>query len=454
MIDPRKQDIIQLTPDKWLELVETNDSENLSAILAQQHGADIAAIIEQLSFDFQRHILDLLADDQLAAEVIAELDGTDQARLIEYLPDERVIKIASYLSSDDATDMLGQIDIEQAQAILSHLPKRKQRHVSELLKYDDETAGGIMAKEVFAAPVTATVGEVIERLRSSTWKEEDIFNVYIVDDNNRLVGSISLKDIIIALPNQIVTEIMDDKLNKVHVGMDQEDVVGMFMRYDLVSAPVVNDVGHFIGRITHDDILEVYAEEADEDIARMTGQKEIDPGERSLFRNIRYRLPWLLLGLLGGIIAAIVIANFEGQLTKITSLVFFLPLVAAMGGNAGIQTSSVMVRGLATGEIGSYGLIARLFREFAISLSTGMICGFAIFVISWVWQNDLILASVVSCSLLFVIVFAAIVGAIIPLVLRRLGIDPALATGPFITTTNDIAGLFIYLALASLVLMK
>lgn len=440
-----------LTPDLWLEMVEKNDPSELAAFLSEQHEADIADLITQVSYDFQTLILDLLSD-QLSANVLSELDGTTQAKIFDSIPDHRLPKIVGYLASDDATDMLGQIDRAQALEILSKLPQRKRRHVTELLEYDKETAGGIMAKEAASADVRSSVSKVIERLRETAGNLDDIYNVYLVEPNGRLAGWVTLKDLILARPEQAVAEIMEQDFVKVHVSMDREEVAGLFRKYDLASAPVIDDAEHFIGRILHDDVLDVITEEADEDIARLSGQEEIDPSERSIFRNIRYRLPWLLLGLLGGFAAAVVLAHFEGYLAKITSLIFFLPLVAAMGGNAGIQTSSIMVRGLATGEISGFGLPARLLRELGISLLAGFVCGVVIFGISYVWQSDLKLSAVISISLMLVIVLAAFIGAVVPLLLKKFGLDPALATGPFITTTNDILGLFIYLAIASFLL--
>ncbi len=386
--------------------------------------------------------------------MIAELDDRDGARLIGPLPTQDASIIIENLESDDAADLLGSIKEEQAEAILEQLPSRDRDELTELLTYHEESAGGIMATEPISAPVDATVGEVIELLRSLAEEMEDVYNVYLVDKTGRLEGKASLKELILAQPGQKAAEVMDREFPRVNVGMDREEVAGIFARYNLASAPVVDDNGQFLGRITHDDILDVMTEEVHEDIAYLTGQSEFDPGERSLYRNLRLRLPWLLLGLLGGLAAATLIAHFEPQLARLTPLIFFLPLVAAMGGNAGIQTSSLMVRGLATGDIGDYGLTARLARELVTALLTGSICGGATFGITYFWRSDLVLAVVVSTSLLAVIVLAAIIGALIPLMLKRFGLDPALATGPFITTTNDIFGLFIYLGIATLVLSK
>lgn len=437
--------------DRWLELVETSGTSQLLTELSNYHTADIADLVENLQLDLQIQVLNIL-DDQSAAEVIAELDPNTQSVLVENLPVHTIATITNQLDSDDAVDMLGGIKSPKADAILRALNNLKRREITDLMRYDAESAGGIMAKEAISVLSTCKVGEAIHSLRAAAETVDDVYNIYVTDEEERILGFLTLKDLVLARSDAVISEIMDKNYIAVEVSMDREKVAAIFQKYDLVSAPVVDDSGRFLGRITHDDILDVIAEEADEDIAYITGQSGITPGETSLIRNLNSRLPWLFLGLLGGIAAATVIAHFESQLSQITSLVFFLPLVAAMGGNAGMQTSSLMVRGLATGEISSYRILFRLMREFSIAILTGTACAGVIFVISWLWQGDLQLAVVVSGALLLVIVFAAIIGAIVPLALNHFGLDPALATGPFVTTTNDIIGLFIYLGIASAVL--
>ncbi len=438
-----------LTPVQWLELVEVADSERLRSELRNQHPADLAAIIEQVPFDLQLQLLKLLSEDAVA-EVIAELEDNTQARLLRRFPTNKVAKIIENLESDDAADLLAVIEEDQVEDILSQLPDEERVDLVELLNYDEESAGGIMAKEAAAVSSSITVSEVVQQLREEFSDIDDIYYVYLINNDNKLEGVVSLKDLILAKPDEIVSDIVVEEIPFVNVNMDREDVAAVIRKYDLVSAPVVDDNGVFLGRVTHDDILDVVHEEVEEDIARLTGHGEFDPGERSVFRNLQNRLPWLLIGLVGGIFAAGMLAAFEKQLSRTTTLIFFLPLVAAMGGNAGIQTSALMVRGLATGEISEFGQFARLIREIALALLTGLICAIFVFTITYYWRDDLLLASVVSVSLLIVIVSSALVGVVIPLSLNRIGIDPAIATGPFITTSNDVIGLFIYLGIAHL----
>jgi len=440
-------------PDRWLELVKVGSEIDLRRELQECHPADIALVLEQLPYELQVQLFSLL-DPEVIHQVAAELDEHDQARLIGKLPSQEIADIAEKLESDDATDLIAILKDKKAEEVLNHLKVENRAEITELMTYDGESAGGIMAKEALSVPMDAKVKNVINELRQRATELGDIYYTYVIDNAGILIGYFSLKNLILAQPDQEIHEIMRPAPVNVNVNMDREDVAQLFMRYDLASAPVVDDSGRFLGRITHDDILDVITEEAHEDMAHMTGQAEFDPGERMLFRNLRHRLPWLILGLVGGLLAARVVAYFEPQLTSITALVFFLPLVAAMGGNAGIQTSSLMVRGLATGEIGSYGIRKRLAGELGVAFLTGLVCAGLLFLATWIWQQNIDLALVVSLSLMAVVFFAAFVGLIIPLILKKFGFDPALATGPFITTTNDIIGLLIYLGIAAIFLTR
>lgn len=441
----------ELTPDFWLELVETVGEKDLLVELQRHFPADIVKLLEQIPFDFQKHIFQILTDE-IVSDVIVDLEEVLQLRLFNELSPERQIAITRSLSSDDAADLIALLDSGSSRAVLAGISSRQRDHVLELMQYDEESAGGIMDKEAITAPAENTIGEIVNLLKLSTWQREDIYHIYLLDTLGKLLGSISLKSLILYDAHVPATDVMIRDMVTIDVKMDREEVAELFRRYDITDAPVVNESNILVGRITHDDILDVLVEEAEEDIARISGQAEIDPGERSLWRNLKSRLPWLLLGLLGGLIAAVVIKSYQDEISRISSIVFFLPLVAAMGGNAGIQTSSIMVRGFATGEISNYGMIARIFRELGVALLTGFVSSLGALTLSWWWQGDVNLALALSLSLYAIIVIAAIIGVIVPFVLKKFGFDPALATGPFITTTNDIIGLMIYLTVATLIL--
>lgn len=443
--------LVEQSPDYWLKLLESGDEKQLKYELKQLHPADIALLLDQLPPLLKPPLFNLLADE-LAADVLRELDDDDQAKMVEGMTDRKTTRLMDHLDSDDAADLLALLPDERAQDIIDTLPRDERHQLNELLGYEEESAGGIMAKEALSISLDSTVGMTLDHVRDVGAEIDDIYNVYLLDDEGCLVGFVSLRDLILSSADTPVSSIMETMPTLVNVNMDREEVAALFSRYDMVSAPVVNDSGRFLGRITHDDILDVMEEEIHEDIAHITGHREFDPGERSVIRNMRNRLPWLLLGLVGGIATAFMIAKFQPQLSQIETLVYFLPLVAAMGGNAGIQTSSLVVRGLATGEIGKHGVFTRLAGELLTALLSGLICGAILVLVTLVWQNDIKLAIVAGASLTIVIVLAASIGGIVPLILKRYGMDPALATGPFITTTNDILGLLIYLALASITL--
>ncbi len=438
-------------PDRWLELVEVSSEPELRKELQQHHPADIALVLGQLPFDLQIQLFSLL-DPKIVHEVVALLDEHDQARLISQLPARKIADIAERLDSDDAADMLGGLRDEKTEEVLDHLTTEDRAELSELMAYDEESAGGIMAKEALAVRRDARVQDVIDQLRHQTVELGDIYYIYVTDHAGVLIGYFSLKSLVLAYPDQLISEITKPVHVKVNVNMDREEVAGLFMKYDLDSVPVIDDAGRFLGRITHDDIHDVITEEIEEDIAHLTGQAEFDPGERSLFRNLRHRLPWLLLGLVGSLFAAQVLSYFASQFRRLTALVFFLPLIGSLGGNIGIQTSSLTIRGLATGEIRGYGIPRRMLREFGVAFLIGVVCPGILFLAAWLWQHDIGLATVVALSLMMVVFFATTIGLTVPLVLKKIGLDPALATGPFITATNDIIGLLIYLGIATIYL--
>ncbi|MCU0646329.1 MAG: magnesium transporter, partial [bacterium] len=293
-----------------------------------------------------------------------------------------------------------------------------------------------------------TVDQAIEELRSKADEIEDIYYLYVVDESEKLVGVARLTDLILAKGTTEISEIMDRDVVSVTTDMDQEEVANLARRYDLVSIPVVDKIGRLLGRITFDDVADVMEEEASEDIQRMAGiSDEEEFREKSIFRISQVRLPWLLVGFSGELVSAYILHNFEASLNQIIAAAFFIPIIMAMGGNAGIQSSTIMVRGMATGEIGLYDIRRRLFREILVSVVNGLLCGLLLFVVVTFWLKlpkfGIILASV----LMLVILNASFVGSLVPVILRKIKIDPAIATGPFITTSNDVLGLLIYLGL-------
>jgi magnesium transporter len=345
-----------------------------------------------------------------------------------------------------------------AAKILKQIEPQESAEVRQLLAHEEDTAGGIMALELVAMAQDSTIGEAINEIRKKAEEIETINHVYVVDDKRRLVGLVPLKKLILAEPYTRLSEIMNRDVISVPVGTDQEEVAKLVRKYDLLSVPVVDVQGRLIGRITHDDIVDVMEEEAAEDISHMAGiasHGDIrDIRDTSVLRTARIRLPWLVIGLFGGIVAAWILSFFEDKLQQnIVVLMFFVPVVMAMGGNAGIQSSTIVVHGLATGSIGLGDMVQRLLREMRVAFLNGFLCGLLLLLIVTVVWNQPHYGILVGVSLLIVMFVAALVGASIPLLLKRYNVDPAIATGPFITISNDILGLFIYMAISTMYFM-
>jgi len=299
---------------------------------------------------------------------------------------------------------------------------------------------------------SATVQEAIDRIREKQEDVENLYYLFAMDDDGRLAGVVSLKDLVLAPANSLVSEIMNPEVISVNVHVDQEEVAHLFMKYDLVSIPVVDDLNRLVGRITHDDIMDVIEDEADEDIALMGGVIRAEITEESPMRISRARLPWLVAGLFGGVLAAFVINQFEASLERVLALSFFFPVIMAMGGNTGTQAATVAVRGLATGDISMVNIGRRLWLEMKVALFNGIICGVLLGLIVGTWLSDFVLGGIVALALVLIILNSGFIGAAIPFAFKKMNVDPALATGPFVTTSNDILALFIYLGMVTLFL--
>jgi magnesium transporter len=416
--------------------------------LAGLHPADIAAALDRLDPEITARVLGEL-DTETAADVIIHLEEHTLEDVLAILDPPEIAGIATELDSDDAADVVGALDIDKQAEVLSELEPDERREVEELLQYTDESAGGIMASEVVYVSQDATVETAIETVRAAADEVEEIHNVYVTDRRGRLTGVLPLRALVLARHGARVGDVMEPDVVSVSTEMDQEDVADVFRKYDLVAVPVVDPSGKLIGRITVDDIIDVIHEEADEDISRMVGTSDEEIHEDSVLKVSRIRLPWLVIGALGGIASATVMSLFHLSLEKVLALAFFVPVITAMGGNVGLQTSTIIVRSMRSER----GLVeeggSRLLREWRIALMNAAILGAAVLLIVGVWFGDLALAVIVGGSLATVILVAATLGTVMPFALRRVGVDPAVAQGPFVTTLNDVVGILVYLGLAS-----
>jgi len=436
--------------DNLKQIVEDKDEIEAVKMLNGLHAADIAEIYVDLDID-EAKFLYLLLDGERAADVLAELEDHDRERFLKVLPSEVIAKqFIDFMDSDDAADVIADLPDDRREEVLSQLVDMEQAgDIVDLLNYDEDTAGGLMAKEMIAVNEKWNVETCITEIRKQASEIDELYAVYVVDDDRVLKGILSLKKLIISTGNMLVAEIYDTDVTSVKADTPAEEVAVISRKYDLVTLPVVDRIGRLIGRITIDDVVDVMQEEAERDYQLVSGLVEdVEPSDK-IWVLTRARLPWLIIGLAGGIFGARVIRFFEGDMAQNAAIAFFLPLIAAMGGNVGVQSSSIVVQSLASQSTGFDSVFKRLVKEFSVAMLNGIICSSILLGVNLIIQDSMALTISVSIALFIVIVFASISGTFIPLALHKLKIDPALATGPFITTVNDITGLLIYLNTAS-----
>jgi magnesium transporter len=432
-------------------LVDQQESASLKKLIDQMKPADVADLIEHSGKDEGLFIFRLLEPEE-AGEVLMEIEAPVRELILKDLDSTAISQIVEGLDSDDAADVVGDLPADRAKEVIEAVRDEVTEELEKLLPFPEDTAGGIMALEFVAVKASATVRDAIESIREKREEVENLYYIWVTDDFHKLAGVISLKDLVLEPPDRKISEIMNPEVISVNVKADQEEVIHLVRRYDLVNIPVVDDFYRLVGRITYDDIIEAIEDEVDEDISLMAGVIDQEITEQSTIKISRARLPWLVTALFGGILAASVINQFESSLEKVIALSFFFPVIMAMGGNTGIQTSTVVIRGLATGDISLMNVGRRLWMEMRVALINGLICGVLLGLIVGLWLGDYRLASIISIALILIILISGLVGSAVPLALKKLNIDPALAAGPFITTYNDILSLLIYLSLVTLFL--
>ena len=410
--------------------------------------ADVADLIEHLGAD-ERIIIFQLLEPEDAGDVLVEIESPIQERILRNLDNKAISNIVAEMDSDDAADLVGDLPADRAKEVIDAVDDHISEELEKLLPFPEDTAGGIMALEFLAVKSDVTVGDAIKTIREKGRDIENLYFIWVTDDFQRLVGVISLKDLIVEPEDRKVSDIMNPDVISVGVDTDQEEVAHLVRRYDLVNIPVVDDYFRLVGRITHDDIMDVIEEENDEDMSFMAGVIDQEITEESTIKISRARLPWLIAALFGGVLAAVIINQFKTTLEMMIALSFFFPVVMAMGGNTGTQAATIVVRGLATGDIGLVNIGKRLWMELRVALINGIICGGILGLIVGFWVKDYRLGLIVNAALFLIIVISGLIGTAVPLALKRLNVDPALAAGPFVTTSNDILSLLIYLGLTT-----
>ncbi len=437
--------------ERVTRIFESGDRSSIGNELAGVKAPDAAEILFRVPQELGIVLFESM-ETAFASDVLALLDEGVKRYLLEKTNIERIVGLLKLMASDDAADAINLLPKERVHEVLRQIGREDYEDLTELLKFDEESAGGLMARELITVKRDLTIADAIKLVRKEADNIEHIHNIYVVDSEDVLLGKIPVINLLIEDPGRRVDEAMTTDIMTVSVNTDQEDVAAIFAKYDLYSLPVLDDKGKLAGRITVDDIIDVIEEETNEDITMMAGTVDEEIWERSPIKVSRARLPWLITGLMGGIASALVMNNFKESLESILALAFFVPVITAMGGNVGIQSSAIVVRELAVGGLSAVQTSGKLLRELKVSLINGLVLGSVLLATVTIWQRDLRLGVLLAICLLIIIFWATLMGAFVPIALKRMKIDPVLATGPFITTFNDILGILIYLGIATLFL--
>ena len=432
-------------------LILANNSAELSVIISDLHIADIAEIIEDLAIGDAHFLFDLIEEEKSAAVLVELEDDTREELLSDLTPKEIAEEVIDNLESDDAADVIGELSEDKKEKVLAHIEDIEHASdISDLLTYPEDSAGGLMAKELIKVNENWNTLQCLKEMRKQAEDVKKVYTIYVVDDHNKLLGSLSLRRLLLAEKGSAIKSIVNTDIVSVKATEDDEDVANILNKYDLIALPVVDDLNRLIGRITFDDVMDVVKEEAEKDYQMASGISEDVESSDSVWELTRARLPWLLIGMMGGLLGAKVIGIFD--LENNFELAFFIPLIAAMGGNVGVQSAAIVVQGLANDSLKMENIFQKLLKELGVGLLNGIICSIIILGAAFSLGYSMELSLTVSISLLAVIVFAAVFGTFIPLTLEKHDIDPALATGPFITTVNDVLGLFIYFMIGQAIL--
>jgi magnesium transporter len=433
------------------QLIENQNDKGIHELLDDFHYADIAEILDELNLEDAVYIIKLL-DSETTSDILMELDEDNREKVLKNLSAKEIANEIEELDTDDAADIIAELPENRQQEVISNIEDEEHKaEINELLAYDEDTAGGLMAKELVKVYDTWTVAGCLRRIRGQAEEVTRVHSVYVVNKQEKLVGRLSLKDLIVAKNEQKIADIYISNVDSVNVHDEAEDVAKVMSKYDLEAIPVVDDENTLLGRITIDDIVDVLKEEADKDYQLAAGITQDVEADDSILQLTRARLPWLFLGLVGGIGAFLIMEGFKDTFTKYAVLFFFTPLIAAMAGNVGVQSSAIIVQGLANDDVKG-SINSRLIKEMLLAALNGAILAIFLFLFVWLTEGSVTTGLAISVSLVAVIIVAGLIGTFVPLFLDKRGIDPAIATGPFITTSNDIFGILIYFMIAKLIL--
>jgi magnesium transporter len=443
-----------------IKLIKRKAIPNLKNVIGKTHSADVAYWFLQLRPEEKTLLFDLLIEEQRMGEVMSELNTEDRGFFIESTESAVIVEVLHSMAADDVNNILADLPEEKQEELLNLIQGKPSEDLEQLLQYEEKTAGAIMTPNFFALPEETTASEATERIREMA-DVEMVFYVYVIDEENRLKGVISLRQLVTTRPNTPLKDLMTTRVYSVYTSTPQEEVAQVVGRYNLLAVPVLEEAGQLVGIVTIDDVIDVIRDENTEDMLKMAGTGDVDIGTKSVVKNTRARLPWLLASFAGGLIAVYMIGIFEVQLEQITALAFFIPIIMGMGGNIGTQSSTIIVRGLATGEVDIKETWQVLWREFATGAVLGTTYGILLGIFALLakqifnWEVPDAIASnfvwfpvVVALSICINMVIAATVGTVIPMLFKRIRVDPAVATGPFVTTSIDVLGILSYFMIA------
>ena len=437
--------------DEIRQLISDQKNAQLQSMMKEFHYADSAEIADELEVEGATYLIKLL-DSEKTSDILAEMHEDIREAVLKNLTAKEIAGELSELDTDDAADIINELPKELVQEVISEIEDRDHaKDIVDLLRYEDDSAGGLMAKELVKVNENWTVTTCIKEMRAQAENVTRVHSIYVVDDEGKLKGRLSLKDLLTTSSKTHIKDVYIPKVDSVNVNEKGEEVAKIMSKYDLEAIPVVDEIGRLVGRITIDDIVDVIREEADKDYQMAAGISQDVEVSDSIWILTRARIPWLILGLFGGLGAAAIMGTFEDMISKHAVLFFFTPLIAAMAGNVGVQSSAIVVQGLANDDLKG-SVRNHLLKEMLLALLNGFILAILLLLFTWIWKGDFATALAISLSLIVVIVVAGFIGTFIPLFLHKRNIDPAIATGPFITTSNDIFGILIYFWIAKMIL--
>ena len=439
--------------DSIKRLLRRNALTHLRKIVNKTHAADLSVVFHSLSLPNQHKLFDMIDETEQKGALFSELDEDAFLAFNEGIELDDVVEIFEHMPTDDVADLLGHLPEKRSDAIIKRMKKESSEEVEGLLHYGDDTAGGIMVPDFIALRENTTARKAIESLQKEHLDVEMPFYLYVVDSNGKLIGVSSLRQLVVVPPETPLRNFMTTDVFTVKTDMDQEEVAKIVARYDILAVPVVDDTNQLVGIVTVDDVIDIIREEATEDILKMAGVGGEEFVEtQSVFRSTKIRLPWLFASCIGGIVAFFIIGHFEGSLRKLAYLAAFIPVIMGMGGNIGTQTSTIVVRGLATGRLNIGDAWSVVFKELAIGFILGVVYGFLIGLVAQLRYSTFQVAISVGLAVISSMSVAALVGSLVPMGFARINVDPAVATGPFVTTAIDIVSVYFYFKIATTLL--